>query len=93
MRELTLSETSYLAGGLLLCLVLPLLTSIRAPVESATRRFCLKIVWTGQTLLAIAGLTVLVSPLFAPYAAMFGFASCIACALALHRRLRVAPTA
>jgi len=93
MRELTLLETGYLAGGLLLCLVLPLLMSFRGPLNAATKRSCMKTVWTGQTLLTIAGLTVLASPLFAPYAAAFGLASCIACTFVLLRQFRVAHTA
>jgi hypothetical protein len=93
MRELTLLETGYLAGGLLLCLVLPLLISFRGPLDAATKRSCMKTVWTGQTILALAGLTVLVSPLFAPYAAAFGLVGSIACAFVLLRLFRVAHTA
>jgi ABC-type tungstate transport system substrate-binding protein len=93
MRELTLLETGYLAGGLLLGLVLPLLMSFRGPLDAANRRSCLRSVWTGQTLLAMAGLAVLVSPRFAPYAAMFGLASCLACALVLLRQFRAPQTA
>lgn len=88
MRELTLLETGYLAGGLLLCLVLPLLMSFRRPPDAAIKRSCMKIVWTGQTLLTMAGLTVLASSLLAPYAAMFGLVSCIACAFILHQQFR-----
>jgi hypothetical protein len=93
MRELTLLETSYLVGGLLLCLVLPLLMSFRGPLDAATRKSCMKTVWTGQTLLTIAGLTVLASSLLAPYAAGFGLVSCIACTLLLLRQFRAVRTA
>ena len=93
MRELTLLETGYLVGGLLLCLVLPLLMSFRGPLNAAAKRSCMKTVWTGQTLLALAGLTVLASPLFAPYAAGFGLVSCIACAFLLLRQFRAIRTA
>ena len=87
MRDLTLLETSYLAVGLLLSLVLPLLTSF-CGTPAAPRKFSLKIVWTGQILLAIAGLTVLASAALAPYAAASGCLSCLGCALLLLRELR-----
>lgn len=61
MRELTLLETGYLAGMLLLSLVLPLLMSICAPRDAATKKSCMKTVWIGQALLAVAGLGVLAS--------------------------------
>jgi len=93
MRELTLLDTVYLAGGLLLCLVLPMLMSFRGPLDAATKRSSMKIVWTGQTLLTIAGLTVLASSLLAPYAAGFGLVSCITCALLLVRHFRTVRTA
>jgi hypothetical protein len=92
MRELTSLETGYLAGGLLLCLVLPLLMSFRSPLDAATRRSGMKTVWAGQALLAIAGLTVL-PPLFAPYAAGYGLVSCIACTFVLLRQFRAAHAA
>lgn len=93
MRELTLLDTGYLAGGLLLCLVLPMLMSFRGPLDAATKRSCRKIVWTGQTLLAIAGLTVLTSSLLAPFAGGFGLVGCITCASLLLRRFRTVRTA
>lgn len=92
MRELTLLETGYLAGGLLLCLVLPLLMSFRSPKDAAAKRSCMTTVWTGQALLALAGLAVMASPLFAPYAAGFGLVSCVACALVLRRQLPAVQT-
>lgn len=91
MRELTLLETSYLAGVLFLCLVLPLMMSFRGPLDAATRKACMKTVWAGQTLLAIAGVAVLVSSTLAPYGAGFGLVSCIASAFVLLRQLRAAP--
>jgi hypothetical protein len=93
MRELELLDTGYLAGGLLLCLVLPLLMSFRGPLDAATRKSCVRTVWTAQALLAIAGLTVLASSLLAPYAAGFGLVSCIACAFLLFRQFRAVHTA
>jgi hypothetical protein len=92
MREITLLETGCLAGGLLLYLVLPLLMSFRGPPDTTARRSCLKTVWAGQLLLALAGLTVLVSPLLASYAAAFGLAGWLACAFRLLRQFRVART-
>jgi hypothetical protein len=93
MRELTLLETGYLAGSLLLSLVLPLLMSFRSPQDAVTRRSCMKTVWIGQVLGALAAVVILASAPFAPYAAAFGLASCICCALVLHRQCRAARTA
>ena len=89
MRELTLLETCYLAGLLLLSLVLPLLLSIRNPQNAAIRKSCLRIVWMGQLFGAMAGLTVLASALVAPYAAVFGLFSNLGCAFVLTRQFRV----
>ena len=90
MRELTLYETGYLAAGLLLCLALPLLMSFRGPQDATARRSCLRVVWTGQAFLALAGLTVLASAALAPYAATFAFVSCTGCVLLLLRQFRAA---
>jgi hypothetical protein len=91
MRELTLLETGYLAGLTLLSLVLPLLMSFRSPQDAATKKSCMKTVWTGQAFLALALVVVRASAPFAPYAAAFGLVSCIWCALVLHRQFRAAP--
>ena len=88
MRELTLLETGYLAGGALLSLVLPLMMSFRGPVDPAARKSCMKTVWTGLILLTIAELTVRVSASLAPYAAIFGLVSTVACTLVLLRQFR-----
>ena len=88
MRELTLLETGYLAGLLLLSLVLPLLMSICGPRDAAARKPCMKTVWTGQAVGAVAGLAVLASGLVAPYATVFGVASCFACMVLLRRQFR-----
>jgi len=88
MRELTLPEIRYLAGMLLLSLVLPLLRSARGPRDAATRKCCMKTVWIGQALGAIAALAVLTSAFIAPYATAFGVMSCICCALVLLRQLQ-----
>jgi hypothetical protein len=88
MRELTLLETGYLAAGLPLCLVLPLLMSFRGPQDAAARRSCLRVVWTGQAFLALAGLTVLASATLAPYAAAFAVVSCIGCVSSLLREIQ-----
>jgi hypothetical protein len=87
MRELTLLETGYVAGMLLLSLVLPL-TGTRAPRGAATKRFCMKLVWIGQALLAVAGLAVLTSASVAPYATAFGVLNCICCTFLLLRQFR-----
>lgn len=90
MRELNLLETAILAGLLLLSLLLPLLLSIRKPLETTMRRKCLRTVWIGQTLGVIAGLLVLASAASVPYAAVFGLFSCLGCAVVLTRQFRVA---
>ena len=88
VRELTLLETSFLAGLLLLSLVQPLLLSLRSPQAASTKRSCLKLVWLGQVVGALAAVVVLASAPFAPYAAAFGFASYCACIFALCRQFR-----
>ena len=88
MRELTLVETSYLAGGLLLSLVLPLMIRFRAPRGAVSNRSQVKKVWLGQLLLALAGLAVVASKLLAPYAAVFGVVSCVFCAFMLLREFQ-----
>jgi hypothetical protein len=88
MRELTFLETGYLAAGLVLCLTMPLLMSFRRPQEAKVRKLGMKMVWTGQLLLAGAGLTVLLSSALAPYAVTLGFAGYIACTIALIRHTR-----
>jgi hypothetical protein len=93
MRELTFLETRYLAAGLLLCLSMPLLMSFRGPQDLAARKLGMKIVWTGQLLLAGAGLTVLLSSRLAPYAVVLGFAGYIACTISLFRHTRRIQTA
>jgi len=93
MHELTLLETSYLAGLGLLSLVLPLMMSFRGPQDAATKRSCMRTVWVGLALLTFAALVVRLSAPFAPYAAAFGLASCIACVfVVLRRQFRAAST-
>lgn len=88
MRELTLLETGFLVGGLLLSLVLPLLVSFRGPTDAAIRRHSMKILWIGQGILAVAGLVVLTSASLAPYAAAFGLLSSVICVSLLLRRFQ-----
>lgn len=88
MRELTLLESGYLAGMLLLSLLLPLLMSICGPRDAAIKRSCIRPVWIGQALLAVAGLAVLVSAPVAPYSLVLGVMSWICCTLVLLRRFR-----
>lgn len=85
MRELTLLETGYFAGILLLSLVLPLLMSARSYRDAAARKACLKTVWIGQAQGAIAGVVVLASAWAAPYAFAFAVISCIYCAFVMSR--------
>jgi len=93
MRELTLLETGYLVGLGLLSLVLPLLMSFRGPLDATARKSCMKTVWTGLTLVAIALLVVRASSLLAPYAAGFGLVSYIVCVFVLLRQFRSVRTA
>lgn len=88
MRDMALLDTGCLAGLLLVSLVLPLMLSWRASRQTASRRACLRTVWLGQTMVGIAGVAVLVSPVAAPFAMAFGAMSCIVCAAVLHWQLR-----
>lgn len=88
MRELGLLETGYLCIGLLLCLVLPLMMSARAPRDPAARISCLKLVWFGQAALALAGLVVLFAEGAAVYATIVGAVICVICAVILRSHLR-----
>ena len=88
MRELTLVDTGYLSAGLVLCLVLPLLMSFRRPQDVAVWKSCMKIVWAGQMLLALAGVFLLASARFAPYAAAFGLVSYVASMSLVLRKAR-----
>jgi hypothetical protein len=87
MRELTLIETLCLCAGLLLCLVLPMMMSAYAPQNMPAKRSCMKVVWTGQVLLAIAGLVILFSESAALYAIVIGSVGYIGCAFLLRRSL------
>jgi hypothetical protein len=93
MHDPALLETGCFAGLVLFCLVLPLMMSFRGPLDAATRRSCMKIVWAGQALLMVAGMTVLASAPLAPYAAALGLVSCHVCAIALVRQFQAARTA
>jgi hypothetical protein len=90
MRELTLIETGYLGGMLVLSLVLPLFVSFLDPRDARTRRACMKTVWTGQTLGAIAALSLLCSASVGFYAMAFSAASCVCCAFVLRRQIQTA---
>ncbi len=92
MHDLALLDTGYLAGLTILSLVLPLLMSFRGPQDAATRKSCMKTVWTGLALLTIALLTVRASSLLAPCAAGFGLVSFIAGAFVLLRQFRAVRT-
>jgi heme A synthase len=93
MRDLNLLETGCLAGLLLLSLLLPILLARRIPQHPAIRRDCLRTVWLGQGVLMMAGMAVVFipSPAAAALAAAFGTASCVLCAVVLHRQLRAVP--
>jgi hypothetical protein len=88
MRELDLLETIYLAGGLVLSLLLPFMMSFSGPLEASDKKCCMKTVWAAQGLLALAGLAVLMSATDAPFAAACGLLGCIGCAFVLLRRFQ-----
>ena len=71
MRDMTLLDTGYFIGLLLLSLVLPLIASLRAPRPLAFGRSCTKTVSLGQSLVGIAGIGVLASSVAALLAAIF----------------------
>jgi len=91
MRELNLPEACYMAALLVLSLVLPLLMSFRTPKDAAIKSSCRKVVWTGQIVEALAGLTVIASARLAPYAAAFALATCVICVLVVLRKAEWAP--
>jgi hypothetical protein len=88
MHELSLLETGYLAGMLVLSLVLPLLMSIRAPQDAAAKESCVKTVWIGQGVLVVGGLAILASPSVAPYATAFVMTGCVCFTLVLLQQSR-----
>jgi hypothetical protein len=92
MRELTLQETVFLCILGLFSLVLPLLMSFGGPQDPARRSSCMKTVWTGQALGALAIVGVRASARFAPYATLFGLLSCAGCVFVLLRQFRAART-
>jgi hypothetical protein len=91
MRELTLLESSYLAGMILLSLVLPLLMSISAAQDAAAKRSCMRTAWIGQAVLVVAGLAVLASASIAPYATVFGVMGCVCFTLVLLQQFQSIP--
>ena len=93
MRELTLPETVFLASLLLCSVVLPLLTSFRGPQEPVRRNSCMKTVWLGQALGALAAVAVLASAQFAAYATVLGLLSYAGCTFELLRQFRAASIA
>ena len=88
MRELTLLETGYLSGLLLLALVLPLLLSFRGPQNLLAKKSFMRTVWAGQIFGAFAGLVVLSSARFAPCATACGLVGSMACTFVLLRQFR-----
>ncbi len=72
---------------------LPLLMSFRGPQERVRRSSCMKTVWLGQALGAVAAVAVLTSAQFAPYATVFGLLSYAGCAFVLLRQFRAASIA
>lgn len=92
MRELNLFETGWLSLLLLLSLVLPMAMSFWGPRSGDARKACMRTVWIGQILGAVAGLALLMVPQSAVYVAVFGLLSCASCAVVLRRQIRGAVT-
>jgi len=90
MRELTLIETGYSAGLLVLSLVLPLMVSLSGARSAAARGNCIRMVWVGQVVLAMGGVGVLVSSAVAVYALALAVMGWIACVVVLKRQLSIA---
>lgn len=90
MREFELLDTACLSILLMLALVLPLMLTFRPPLDETLRKKCMRIVWTGQALLAAAGVLVLASSLLVPLATLLGALSIVFCALKLQRMTRLA---
>jgi hypothetical protein len=82
MPELNLAQIACLAGLVLLSLVLPLMLSVSGNVE---KQPALKIVWVGQLLGALAGLSIVFFPTSYLFATSFAGTSCFFCARALRR--------
>lgn len=74
MRELALIETGYLCGLLFVSLLVPLFARGTGG-NGATKAFNLRAVLSIELLLALAGVGVLVSSWFAPYAFGVGLVS------------------
>jgi hypothetical protein len=78
----------YLAAGVALSLILPLMASALAPKDSGESRPWLRTVWAGQGLLAFGGLLIVFSPLHPGYGLGVAVASCSVFGVLLHRQLR-----
>lgn len=65
-----------------------MMMSAYASLDMSVRKSCKKIVWTGQVVLAIAGLVVLFSSSAALYAIVIGSVSYLGCVVMLYRKLR-----
>lgn len=91
VRELSLFDTGLLSVLLCLSLVLPMVMSLRNPRRELGRD-CIKMVWAGQLVGALAGVIVLVSARLAPFAVGIAVVSCLGLAAKLLRKTRSGET-
>ena len=90
MRELTLIETGYFAGLLVLSLVMPLMVSSRGVRSVAAKRNCVGLVWIAQVILALGAIGVLASTTVALYALVLALVGWSWCLVAVRRQLSIA---
>jgi hypothetical protein len=88
LHELKPLEAGWMCGGLLLCLVLPFMMKGYVPQEKVTRKSCLRVVWTGQMILAFGGLVLRFSEAAGVYAMALSALSYLFCAMLLRRKIR-----
>lgn len=82
------SSGFFLAGVVLLSLVLPLTASARPTAAGTQRRPFLPAVWSGQLLIALGGVWIIAAPLHPAYGFVFAVAGCLGCLFFLRRQLR-----
>jgi hypothetical protein len=82
------SSGFFLAGIVLLSLVLPLTASARPLAGGIQRRPLFPVVWSGQLLIALGGVWIIAVPLHPAYGFVFAVAGCLGCLFFLRRQFR-----
>src|SRR5262249_9796940 len=77
-----------LAIGLLLSIVLSFMASALAPRDTGKAKPWMRTVWTGQILIGVGGLLMLLPPLHPVFGFLFAVACCLLFAVKLRRQLR-----